>query len=64
MTAILCAALSALLFYFSQGLDDAWLLAWLAPAPLLWLAYGSETRWRVGLASFAAFAVGQIYLLQ
>jgi apolipoprotein N-acyltransferase len=64
MIALLCAALSGAMFYFSQGLDDVWWLAWFAPAPLLWLAYGPAKRWQVFAASVAAFASGQIYMLQ
>jgi apolipoprotein N-acyltransferase len=64
MTALLCAALSGAMFYFSQGLDDVWWLAWVAPAPILWLAYGPTKRWQLFLAAVAAFACGQIYLVQ
>lgn len=63
MNAIICAALGALAFYFSAGLGDAWPVAWIAAAPLLWLAYGDEPWWQVALASFAAFAVGQCNML-
>ncbi|MDY0749088.1 nitrilase-related carbon-nitrogen hydrolase [Paucibacter sp. R3-3] len=59
-----CAALSAVLFYFSQGLADAWLLTWIAPAPLLWLAFGNTPAWRLALASFVAYLAGQIYIPQ
>jgi apolipoprotein N-acyltransferase len=61
---LLCAVLSGVMFYLSQGLDDVWLLAWIAPAPLLWLAYGSVQRWQLFAAALAAFAVGQVYFLQ
>jgi apolipoprotein N-acyltransferase len=64
MRELICAALSALMFYFSQGLADAWLLAWIAPAPLLWLAFGDTPAWRLVLASLVAFLAGQIYILQ
>jgi hypothetical protein len=48
----------------SQGMTDLWWLAWVAPAPILWLAYG-EARWEMAaLAGLCAFALGQIYLLQ
>ena len=52
------------MFYFSQGLDDAWLLSWFAPAPLLWLAFGDTPTWRLAVVSFVAFLAGQIYVLQ
>ena len=38
MIVLLCAALSGAMFYLSQGPDNVWLLAWIAPVPLLWLA--------------------------
>ncbi|HJT44508.1 MAG TPA: nitrilase-related carbon-nitrogen hydrolase [Rhizomicrobium sp.] len=64
MTALFCAALSGAMFYLSQGLDDVWWLAWIAPVPLLWLAYGKVPRWHLRLAAVAAFACGQIYMVQ
>jgi len=62
MTALLCAMLSGVMFYFSQGVDDVWWLAWFAPVPLLWLAYGPAKRWQVFAAALAANACGQIYV--
>ena len=64
MRAALLAAVSGILFFLSQGVADAWPLAWLAPVPLLWLAYGDAPRWQVLLASFAGFGLGQLYLAQ
>jgi len=64
MKAVLAALVSGAMFYLSQGLDDVWALAWLASAPLLWLAYGDTSRWQVLLASLVAFAAGQAYLVQ
>jgi len=64
MRVVISAALSAAMFYLSQGLDDAWALAWLAPAPLLWLAFGETPPWRLFAASFVAFLAGEIYDLQ
>ena len=64
MTTLLCALLSGVMFYFSQGQDDVWWLAWFAPVPLLWLAYGPINRWQVFFASLAANACGQIYVVQ
>jgi apolipoprotein N-acyltransferase len=64
MKVVLAALLSAILFYLSQGLADVWALAWFAPAPLLWLAYGNAPRWQVLLASVVAFAAGQSYIVQ
>ncbi len=62
MTALIAAALGATMFYLSQGLDGVWGLAWIAPLPLLWLAYGAAPRWQVFAAGMAAFAAGQIYM--
>lgn len=61
---ILATLSSGLLFYFSQGLADAWFLAWFAPAPLLWLSYGKAPTWQVILASAMAMLAGSIYALQ
>ncbi len=64
MTALLCAVLSGAMFYLSQGLDDVWWLAWFAPAPLLWCAYGESKGWQLFLAAVAAYACGQLYMAQ
>jgi apolipoprotein N-acyltransferase len=64
MIAVLCAALSGVMFYLSQGLANIWALAWIAPVPLLWLAYGRAPGWQAFLAGLAAFAAGQVYLVQ
>jgi apolipoprotein N-acyltransferase len=64
MIVILCAFLSGVLLYFGQGLDDVWGLAWIAPAPLLWLAYGPAPRWQLFLAALIAGLAGQVYLVQ
>lgn len=64
MIALLAALTSGILFYLSQGLDNVWALAWLAPLPLLWLAYGKTPLWQVLLASLAAILASAIYALQ
>jgi apolipoprotein N-acyltransferase len=64
MIALLCALLSGGFFYLAHGLDSVWQLAWIAPVPLLWLAYGKAPRWQVLAASFAASASGMVYLFQ
>jgi apolipoprotein N-acyltransferase len=64
MNVILAGVASGLLFYLSQGLADVWVLAWFAPAPLLWLAYGNAPRWQILLAAVSAFLAGQAYLVQ
>jgi apolipoprotein N-acyltransferase len=58
MIAVACTLLSAAGFYFSLGLGSQWWLAWLAPIPILWLAFGESKTWAAFLASWAAFALG------
>jgi apolipoprotein N-acyltransferase len=58
MIPAIAALISAVCFYFGLGLHDAWPLAWIAPLPILWLAYGEAKAWKVGLAAFAAYALG------
>jgi len=64
MTAILCALLSAVGFYFSIGLGDQWWLAWLAPIPILWLAFGETKGWQVFPAACLAYALGGASILR
>jgi apolipoprotein N-acyltransferase len=64
MIAIVCALLSAAAFYFSFGLGTQWWLLWIAPVPVLWLAYGESKPWAVLVASWAAFALGASNLLR
>ena len=54
MITVLAAVLSGILFYLSQGFDHVWALAWLAPLPLLWLAYGKTPTWQLMGASVIA----------
>ena len=58
MIGIICAALSGLGFYFSIGLGEQWWLVWLAPVPILWLAFADTKGWTVFLFSWAAYALG------
>jgi apolipoprotein N-acyltransferase len=64
MTAFLCVLLTATGYYFSLGLGAQWWLAWLAPIPILWLAFGKASAWRVFFASWAAMALGQTSVLR
>ena len=64
MSELICAALSAGMFYLSQGPANAWPLTWLAPVPLLWLAFGDTPGWRLLAVSFLAFLIGQVYVAQ
>src|SRR5689334_2363579 len=64
MNALICAVIGGAMFYLSQGQDDVWWLTWLAPMPLLWLAYAQTSRRQLFAASLAAYACGQIYVIQ
>jgi apolipoprotein N-acyltransferase len=64
MIGILCAALSALGFYFSMGLGDQWWLAWLAPMPVLWFAFGQTKDWQAFLVAWLAYALGGTSILR
>jgi apolipoprotein N-acyltransferase len=69
--------LSALAWFFSTGAHDVWLLAWVAPAPVLALAYrtaapfgpaqgarsGVEAR-RAAIAAFVAAGLGSLTWVQ
>jgi apolipoprotein N-acyltransferase len=64
MTAIGCALLSGMGFYLSLGLGDQWWLAWLAPIPVLWLAFGEGKGPHVFAASLFAMALGASSILR
>jgi len=64
MSAIICALLSAAGFFFSIGLGEQWWLAWLAPVPVLWLAYRGAPPWQAFLATWAAYALGSTNILK
>jgi apolipoprotein N-acyltransferase len=63
MLAVLCVLLSAAGFYFSLGLGEQWWLAWFAPVPVLWFAFGDAKGWIVFLAAWAAYALGATSIL-
>ncbi len=63
MIALLCAAASAIAFSLAHGTANLWPLAWIAPVPLLWLAFGNERVGRVALSAFVGYAVGQFGML-
>ncbi len=63
MIEILCALASGVLFYLSTNLGEVWWLAWVAPVPVLWLAFGPARSWAVGAAAYAAAALGATNLL-
>ncbi|OOG49766.1 hypothetical protein B0E52_00800 [Rhodanobacter sp. C06] len=64
MITLLAAVLSGIMFYLAQGYDHVWALVWLAPVPLLWLAYGNTPTWQVVGASAIALLGGAGYILQ
>lgn len=64
MIVLFAAMVSGAMFYLSQGVDNVWALAWFAPAPLLWLAYGKTPLWQLLLASAVAVSAGSIYVFQ
>jgi apolipoprotein N-acyltransferase len=64
MIAFVCTLLSAAGFYFSLGLGDQWWLAWIAPVPILWFAFGPAKPWLAFVAAFAAFALGGCSILR
>jgi apolipoprotein N-acyltransferase len=55
---ILCTILSGIGFFLSFNLGDQWWLAWLAPVPVLWLAFGPSPRILVFASAFVAYAIG------
>ena len=63
LIAVLCALLSGAGFFFSTGHGSVWLLAWLAPIPVLWLAFGPEKYWLVFAAALLAGIVGGCNIL-
>src|SRR5262249_32248397 len=64
MTAIACALLSAIGFYFSIGLGDQWWLAWLAPVPVLWFAFGETSGRQAFFAAWLGCALGSTSILR
>ena len=64
MIAFLCTALSAAEFFGSIGLGDLWPLAWVAPLPILWLAFGRSRTVTVAMAAFVAYAIGSSNVLE
>ncbi|HEX4862382.1 MAG TPA: nitrilase-related carbon-nitrogen hydrolase [Rhizomicrobium sp.] len=64
MTAIACALLSAIGFYFSIGLGEQWWLAWLAPVPVLWFAFGETKGWQAFFTAWLGCALGSTSVLR
>jgi apolipoprotein N-acyltransferase len=64
VTAFVCTLLTAAGFYFSIRLGEQWWLAWLAPIPVLCLAFSDTKGWQVFLAAWAAYALGATSILK
>ncbi len=60
---LLCTLFSAAGFYLSTNLGGVWLLAWFAPAPVLWLAFGRTNPMVALYCAIAAAALGALNLL-
>ena len=60
---LLCVLASALAWFLSTGAHDVWILAWLAPAPVLVVAYSTSVR-RAAIAAFAAALLGSLAWLE
>ena len=63
MIAIVCTFLTAIGFYFSIGLGDQWWVAWLAPIPVLWLAFGEMKPWTAFFSAFLGYALGALNIV-
>lgn len=64
MIPLFCALLSGAGFHLSTGLGAVWPLAWVAPLPVLWLAYGPGKWWKAAAAAFAGFLLGELNLFE
>jgi apolipoprotein N-acyltransferase len=58
---LIAVALSAAAYFLSIGLGEVWVAAWIAPIPILWLAFQS-TRRTAAIAAAAAFFLGSLNL--
>lgn len=60
---VLAVAASALAFYLSTGLGEVWPLAWLAPVPVLIVAF-ERSRRAAALMAFAASLLGSLSIVR
>jgi apolipoprotein N-acyltransferase len=58
-TWLAATALSALCWWFGNGIHPRWWLTWLAPLPVLWLAPRVRAR-SAALSAFVAYAAGSL----
>jgi len=63
VSTILALVASGAFYFASTGVGTSWPLAWVAPAPVLWLAYGPSSWPRVGIVAFLAFLIGECNLI-
>lgn len=59
---IITAILSGILFYYSTGFHQAWLLLWIAPIPVLIYSYHHRYQ-TTALVAFFAFLIGKLNTL-
>ncbi|HMH14893.1 MAG TPA: nitrilase-related carbon-nitrogen hydrolase [Edaphobacter sp.] len=61
-----CLAASAALFFLGTGLAPVWVLAWLAPIPVLWLAprVPASAAFLIGAAAFGLGGFNEWYYLR
>lgn len=64
VTAPSSTALSAAGFFLSLNLGQIWWLAWLAPIPVLWLAFGETRAWIAFISASVSYALGATNLLE
>jgi len=60
---VACTAASAIGFYLSFNHGDVWPLAWLAPIPVLWLAFAGAPGRVTFTSCWAAYALGYCNVL-
>lgn len=60
---LFCAFLSGGAFFLSTGMGEVWWLAWFAPMPVLWLAFGKTHPMVALFAALAASLLGSLNLL-
>lgn len=61
LQALACLAASAAAYAVGTGLGEFWPAAWIAPLPLLWLAYRSSWQ-AAGASALAAYFLGSLNL--
>ena len=62
MTKAIWAALLSGVLYLFAATGHAWPLAWIAPIPVLWFAFGRNSLKSVASLAFCAYLVGEGFL--